>query len=181
MFKCVVVGDSCTGKTCIVEKLTINNFNKSFVPTVGVEYMVKNYKENKLQIWCTSGERRFEGIVSVYFKGCNCFIIVYDVTDYNTFKNVTYWISLIGKQFDDVLFVLLGNKKEMEDEREVSTEEAKNFAENFNMKFEEVSAKTGENIEEVFREIKDSFCVKEETVKNTEKIVKSYRTCWFLW
>lgn len=192
IFKCVIIGDSGSGKSCLVEKLVKDNFEKEILPTIGVEYYIKNYylnndKYRKLQIWCTSGDKRFKNIIKEYFKNCICAIIVYDITNKISFKNVNYWLDEFKKENDTENIFLIGNKKDLEEIRSVSYEEGKSL----NFIFEETSAKTGENISDFFKKIVEKLDTDYDLYKDKKNIKgvkieynikeKKNRICGFFW
>ena len=130
-------------------------FNEEFRTTIGVEFGSKNLTINgkiyKIQIWDTAGQETFRSITRAYYKNSVCACIVYDITNRNSFNDVKSWFDDCKKMTPKtVQMVLIGNKIDLEDEREVSFEEGEKFAKENNMLFFETSAKNGDNIEEVF-------------------------------
>ena len=157
-FKIILVGDSCTGKSYISSQYVDNFFDGSFIPTIGVDFKLKiiNLKEKtiKLQIWDTAGQERFRNIISTYFKNCNGIILVYDVTNKESFKNISQWIRLIEDSTQkNNCKVLVGNKCDLNDNRLITEEEGKKLAEDYDMIFFEASAKTAKNINEIFNSL----------------------------
>ena len=155
LFKYIIIGDSAVGKSNILLRYIHDNFNEEFQSTIGVEFGAKNIKvEDKvyrIQIWDTAGQETFRSITRAYYKNSVCAFVVYDITNRNSFQNVKSWIEDCRKQSPKTVFmVLIGNKVDLEDSRQVSYEEGSVFAEKNGMLFFETSAKTGKNIEEIF-------------------------------
>jgi small GTP-binding protein len=155
LFKYIIIGDSAVGKSNILLRYIHDNFNEEFQSTIGVEFGAKNIKiEDKvyrIQIWDTAGQETFRSITRAYYKNSVCAFVVYDITNRNSFQNVKSWIEDCRKQSPKTVFmVLIGNKVDLEDNRQVSYEEGSVFAEKNGMLFFETSAKTGKNIEEIF-------------------------------
>ncbi|MEE6464096.1 hypothetical protein FKM82_006174 [Ascaphus truei] len=124
--KLVMTGDSNVGKTCILTRFT-DNTDPSYISTVGIDFKVKTIHiaetALKLQIWDTAGQERFHTLSVSYFRGAQGFILVYDITNPDSFKNIAVWMKDIKmKAGEEVEVVLLGNKCDKEDKREVSKE-----------------------------------------------------------
>ena len=155
LFKLILVGDSYVGKTNILSKYIKNEFNLSTKSTVGVEFGTKILKiEDKIikaQIWDTAGQERYKSITSTYYKGAKGAFIVYDITNRLTFESVDKWIQDLNLNSDkNITLLLIGNKKDLADKRDVTTEEGEEKAKSFGLAFLEASALTGENIDKVF-------------------------------
>ena len=155
LFKLILVGDSYVGKTNILSKYIKNEFNQNTKSTVGVEFGAKILKiEDKIikaQIWDTAGQERYKSITSAYYKGAKGAFIVYDITNRLTFESVDKWIQDLNLNSDkNITLLLIGNKKDLEDKRDVSKEEGEEKAKSFGLAFLETSALTGENIDKVF-------------------------------
>ena len=155
LFKYIIIGDSAVGKSNILLRYIHERFNEEFQSTIGVEFGAKNIEINnkicRVQIWDTAGQESFRSITRAYYKNSVCACVVYDITNRNSFQNVQLWIDDCKKQTPKtVLLVLIGNKLDLESKREISYEEGRSFAIDNNMLFFETSAKTGENIEELF-------------------------------
>ena len=155
LFKYIVIGDSAVGKSNILLRYVHERFNEEFQSTIGVEFGAKNIEINnkicRIQIWDTAGQESFRSITRAYYKNSVCACIVYDITNRNSFQNVQLWIDDCKKQTPKtVLLILIGNKLDLESNRQVSYEEGRSFAIDNDMLFFETSAKTGENIDELF-------------------------------
>ncbi|CAD8048978.1 unnamed protein product [Paramecium sonneborni] len=156
----VLTGDTKVGKTNILYKFTKNSLPKQSIPTIGVEFCTKfitssDNQQVKLQIWDTAGQDRYKSIIISHFRRSSGAIIVYDITQEKTFQSVINWLKDIRDQTDkDVVIMLVGNKKDIvdqkEDERKISYGYASDFAQQNGLLFEEISAYTGENIEKIF-------------------------------
>ena len=157
LLKYIIIGDSSVGKTNILSVYNNGKFNEKFQPSIGVEFIAKNIELEdsifRLQIWDTAGQENFLSMTKVYYKNSCCAFIVYDITEKDTFSHVEFWLSELKKEApESILCVLIGNKNDMNDRREVSYEEGKNYAKKHNMMFYETSAKNKINIENIFRE-----------------------------
>ena len=155
LFKYIIIGDSAVGKSNILLRYIHDKFNEEFQSTIGVEFGAKNLKiEDKIyriQIWDTAGQETFRSITRAYYKNSVCACVVYDITNRNSFQNVKSWIEDCKKQSPKTVYmVLVGNKVDLEDKREVTSEEGSLYAQKNGMLFFETSAKTGKNIEEIF-------------------------------
>ena len=155
LLKYVIIGDSGVGKSNILLRYVNNTFSEEFKTTVGVEFGAKNIEVNnniyRIQIWDTAGQENFRSIARAYYKNSVCACIVYDITNRTSFQSVQSWIDDCSKQTSKlVLLVLIGNKCDLKDMREVKYEEGEKFAKSHNMIFMETSAKTGENIISIF-------------------------------
>ena len=155
LLKYVIIGDSGVGKSNILLQYINGKFNEDFKATVGVEFGAKNIEINgriyRIQIWDTAGQENFRSIASAYYKNSICACIVYDITSRNSFNSVQSWIDDCTKQTPrNILLLLIGNKNDLNDKREVQYEEGEEFAKKKNMIFLETSAKTGNNIDKIF-------------------------------
>ena len=155
LFKYIIIGDSAVGKSNILLRYIHDKFNEEFQSTIGVEFGARNIKiEDKIyriQIWDTAGQETFRSITRAYYKNSVCACVVYDITNKNSFQNIKSWMEDCKKQSPKTVFlILIGNKVDLEDKRQVTYEEGSIFAEKNGMLFFETSAKTGKNIEEIF-------------------------------
>ena len=170
LLKFIVIGDSSVGKSNILLRYTQNEFNQEYQSTIGVEFGAKNIKINnkiyRIQIWDTAGQENFRSITRAYYKNSVCALVVYDITKRESFENVQSWIQDCRNQSPKtIIMILVGNKNDLENERDVSFDEGEQFAKNNNMIFYETSAKTGKNVNEIF----------ENTVNNiSKKIEENY-------
>ena len=176
LFKIVLIGESSVGKTNILSKYLNNEFNPNSKATVGVEFGTINHTiENnvvKVQIWDTAGQERYRSITSAYYKGAKGSFIVYDITRKSSFDSVDKWLSDLKANSDEkISVILLGNKSDLEEQREVSKEEGQQKAELYKLAFMETSALNGNNIEKAFTElINDVYKNHHSSIENDAKI-----------
>ena len=155
IFKLLLIGDSNVGKTSIIIRYTENKFEASGISTLGVDVKCKfvsfdNIKI-KLIIWDTAGQERFRGLAKNYFHGCNGFILVYDITNKKSFDQLKGWMNDAKEKMDEgCKMIVVGNKKDCEDERAIGEDVLKEFGEKNNVATMEVSAKTNEGIDSIF-------------------------------
>ena len=170
LYKILLLGDTQVGKSSFLMRYIDNTFQESYLSTVGLDFKVKNVqlddgKTYRVQIWDTAGQDRFHAITRNYFKNAHGIILIYDVTLIESFHNVKNWIKQIKEEVTDkVSIILVGNKIDMENQRVVSKEEGEKMAASYGLKFFECSAKTGENVEEIFKDIVT------KTVENFSKV-----------
>ncbi|CAD8137036.1 unnamed protein product [Paramecium pentaurelia] len=179
LFKIILVGDSKVGKTDILNRFVRGCLAKQSHPTIGVEFATKilTLSENeqiKLQIWDTAGQERYRSITSCHFRKSLGAILVYDITNEQTFESLGKWIADIKSQTEENLVIMIiGNKKELvdknEDIRKVSSGYASDFAQQNNLLYEEVSAYSGENIENSFIRLAQEI-IKQKRQKPVEKL-----------
>ena len=155
LFKLLLIGNSSVGKSSLLVRFVDDIWEENFVPTIGVDFKLKtldvNGKKVKLQIWDTAGQERFKNITASYYRGGNGVLVVYDITDRDSFTNLTSWLIEIEKNANKNVFkLLIGNKNDLESERKVTFNEGKEFADSNGMKFIETSAKTADKVYEAF-------------------------------
>jgi small GTP-binding protein len=165
IFKIVLIGNTSVGKTNILSKYLTDQFDPDSKATVGVEFGTKNFKiENnivKVQIWDTAGQERYRSITTAYYRGAAAICVCFDITNRESFNNLEMWFDEVGKYTDnDVDKVVLANKCDLEDERKVKNEEVANFEKEHGIKIMNVSAKTGEGIENAFKFIVEKLIKK---------------------
>jgi small GTP-binding protein len=160
VYKVLLLGDSSVGKTCFLLRYCDKSFQDVHLSTIGLDYRLKsmtlkNNKNIKLQIWDTAGQDRFRAITKNYYKGANGIILIYDVTNMQTYENVKNWISQIKEEANpNVIIYLVGNKIDVpDDQRLVKAEDGQKIADEFNLPFNEASAKDGTNVNEIFQEL----------------------------
>ncbi len=160
VYKVLLLGDSTVGKTCFLLRYCDKSFQDAHLSTIGLDYRLKtmtlkNNKTIKLQIWDTAGQDRFRAITKNYYKGANGIILIYDVTNSQTFENVKNWITQIKEEASkNVVIYLAANKIDVADDLKVITpEEGQKMADEYHMPFFETSAKEGININEIFEDI----------------------------
>ncbi|KAM2390305.1 hypothetical protein ACFXTH_039485 [Malus domestica] len=155
LFKAVLIGDSGVGKSNLLSRFSKDEFRLDSKPTIGVEFAYRNIKVAdrivKAQIWDTAGQERFRAITSSYYRGALGAILVYDISRRQSFENVRNWLREL-REFGnlDMVIVLVGNKSDLSQSREVDEEEGKSFAEAEGLCFMETSALENVNVEQVF-------------------------------
>ncbi len=158
LFKILLVGNSSVGKSSLFLRFVDDIWNETFVPTIGVDFKIKTIevekKNVKLQIWDTAGEERFRTIISSYYKGAHGILLMFDVTDYDSFESLENWLIEIEKNANkSVIKLLIGNKIDLEENRKVSYNQAKDFADSNGIQYIETSVKLNTNVNQAFWEI----------------------------
>ncbi len=171
--KILLIGDSGVGKSSIMLRYTDDEYSNSFISTVGIDFRIKyvdvNNQRIKLQIWDTGGQEKFRTITTVYYRNATGIIMVYDISNRESFLNMKTWLSDIERVADkNVKKILVGNKCDINDTlRVVSTQEGKKFANSIGIDFIETSAYANKNINEIFTLLLDKF---KETSTDDQKI-----------
>ena len=158
-FKIIIIGNSGVGKTSITTSAVKNVFINDYKSTIGMEifslYLKVNDKPIKLQIWDTCGQEIYRSLIKNFYRNSSLAIIVYSIDKKNSFKDINLWIKEIRvNSSPDIKIVLIGNKSDLDKDRQVSYEEGKKYLDDDEVLiFFETSAKTGENIKKLFQEI----------------------------
>jgi len=165
MFKLLIIGNSSVGKTSFLFRYADDSFTSAFVSTVGIDFKVKtvfrNDKRVKLQIWDTAGQERYRTITTAYYRGAMGFILMYDITNEESFNAVQDWVTQIKTySWDNAQVVLVGNKCDMKNERVVGYDRGRLLAEHLGLEFFETSAKENVNVKQVFESLVDKICNK---------------------
>ena len=173
LYKIIIVGDTCVGKSNILSRYIKNVFREDSKSTVGVELGNKLLKvkgtNTKLQIWDTAGQERYRSITSSYYKGSHGCFIVYDITNEQSFENVEKWFEQVQKEGSkDVSIILVGNKCDLENERKVPKEKGEEKAKLLNIPFFETSALSNIKIEDIFTVIAENIYERTGGVKNED-------------
>lgn len=182
MFKLLIIGNSSVGKTSFLFRYADDSFTSAFVSTVGIDFKVKTVfrqdKRVKLQIWDTAGQERYRTITTAYYRGAMGFILMYDITNEESFNAVHDWCTQIKTySWDNAQVVLVGNKCDLEDERVVSTERGKQLADQLGLEFFETSAKDNINVKAVFERLVDIICDKmSESLDSDPSIMNNQQT-----
>jgi len=150
-----MIGDSGVGKSCLLLRFSDDSFTTSFITTIGIDFKIKTIeidgKRIKLQIWDTAGQERFRTITTAYYRGAMGILLVYDVTDETSFANINNWMKNIEQHASETVNkVLIGNKCDMENGRQISIDQGTQLSEEYGVHFFETSAKTGINVNEAF-------------------------------
>ena len=156
-FKLIVVGDINTGKSSILNRFTKNVFEEHYQATIGLDFISKNYiihnQEVRLVLYDTAGQEKFRSLIPMYIREAQIILLIYDISNKNSFNSIPKWFSdILNVKDDEAVFGLIGNKNDLNDKREVTYEEGKKLADEKNIIFEEISAKTGNNINELFHD-----------------------------
>ena len=157
--KILTLGDTTVGKTSIILRFTKENYTQNRLATIGVDFKSKIMQiENnrvKVLIWDTAGQERFKNIASQYYNGGDGAILVFDITNKNSFERISYWLNELNqkKDLNEMALVLVGNKKDLNQNREISFEQAELFAKKNNIKYFETSAEENIGIDEVMNYI----------------------------
>jgi small GTP-binding protein len=172
--KIIFVGDAGVGKTTIISRIMDNPFSEVYEPSIGVDFMSKNIKfrgQNvKLQMWDTAGQEKYKGLIPSYVRNSSVVFLVYDISSKVTFDNIPKWINFI-KSIENSSLVLCGNKIDLTN-REVNKEEGETLAQKEKIPFFEVSAKTQDNIKNMFYNVVADLPTFSENNENKENLVK---------
>jgi len=155
LFKLLLIGATGVGKSSLLTRFVDNEFNPSYVSTIGVDFKIKTItlddKKIKLQIWDTAGQERFKTVTNAYFRGSHGIAMVYDITSESSFESIRHWLEEIQKYAPrNAIKLLIGNKLDLESSRFISTETATTFAQENFMLFIETSAKDNISVSQAF-------------------------------
>lgn len=158
LFKYIIIGDTSVGKSCLLLRLLDGHFREKHEITIGVEFGSKLLKvqntEIKLQIWDTAGQESFRSITRGYYRSAAAALLVYDITNLQSFRNVTKWLEEARMYGNPNLeIILVGNKSDLEIERKVTYDEGAALARSHGLQFLEVSAKTANKVEDAFKQV----------------------------
>ena len=172
--KIIFVGDAGVGKTTIIGRIMDSPFTDAYEPSIGVDFMSKNIKYHgqniKLQMWDTAGQEKYKGLIPSYVRNSSIVFIVYDISSKTSFDNIPKWINFITS-IENTTLVLCGNKIDLES-REVKKEVGEEFAKKEGIPFFEVSAKTNENIKNMFYNVVVELPSFAEGNTNKENLIK---------
>lgn len=153
-FKVLVVGDGGVGKTSLTLRFTTGSFRENYMPTLGVNFYSKTVHIDglyvKLTIWDTGGQEKFKPLLPNYFRGGQGALVVFDVTNPESFRSVEDWVAQVKRYCGDIPLILVGNKVDLSSQRKISFEEGARLASKLNIPYFESSAKTGACVEDVF-------------------------------
>ena len=172
--KIIFVGDAGVGKTTIISRIMENPYNEIYEPSIGVDFMSKNIKYKgqsiKLQMWDTAGQEKYKGLIPSYVRNSSIVFLVYDISVKTSFDNIPKWITFI-RTIENTTLVLCGNKLDLSN-REVKKEEGEELAKKEGIAFFEVSAKTNENIKNMFYNVVVELPTFAESNTNKENLIK---------
>ena len=173
IIKVLTLGDATVGKSSIVIRYSDNKFSETVLSTIGVDSKRKIVKINgekvRVSIWDTAGQEKFQNIVKQYYKGANGVLLIYDITCKKSFDRVDFWYNDLknNANIEEILVFLVGNKIDLESNREVKKEVAEKYAKDKNMMYFEVSAKSGDGIKKLFNDVTN--CIMDKILKMNEK------------
>jgi Ras-related protein Rab-6A len=181
-YKLVFLGDQAVGKTSIITRFMYDTFDTTYQATIGIDFLSKTmYLEDttvRLQLWDTAGQERFRSLIPSYIRDSSVAIIVYDITNRQSFLNTSKWLDDVRtERGSDVIIMLVGNKTDLNERRQVSIEEGESKAREFSVMFIETSAKAGYNIKTLFTKVADalpraSSTVTEDSSKSSGSAIK---------
>ena len=171
-YKVVFLGDQSVGKSSLIARYVYDTFDSGTSPTIGVDFMVKSIYSGgqtyKIHFWDTAGQERFKSLIPSYVKECQIAILVYDLTNSESFAAIDTWFENIKQERgEDIILGLIGNKLDLEG-RAVTTKEGFKKAESIGAMFQECSAKSGENIKEFFKLVLGTLIDSAEAKNETE-------------
>ncbi|KAI9316186.1 ras family-domain-containing protein [Dichotomocladium elegans] len=157
-FKLVFLGEQSVGKTSLITRFMYDTFDNTYQATIGIDFLSKTmYLEDRtvrLQLWDTAGQERFRSLIPSYIRDSSVAVVVYDISCRESFTNIEKWVSDVrAERGSEVIVVLVGNKTDLNDKRNVSEEEGEQKAKQLNVMFIETSAKAGHNVKTLFRRI----------------------------
>ncbi|GAA5916189.1 hypothetical protein JCM6882_005412 [Rhodosporidiobolus microsporus] len=157
-FKLVFLGEQSVGKTSLITRFMYDTFDNTYQATIGIDFLSKTmYLEDRtvrLQLWDTAGQERFRSLIPSYIRDSSVAVVVYDITNRTSFMNTSKWVDDVrSERGNDVIIVLVGNKTDLGDKRQVTTDEAEQKAKELSVMFIETSAKAGHNVKTLFRKI----------------------------
>ena len=154
-FKLIFLGDQFVGKSSILNRFYQDKFEPDYQATIGLDFHSKNVNINgntvRLLLYDTAGQEKFKSLIPMYIRDANIILVVYDITNKDSFTHTEHWVNETKDlKREDAIFVLVGNKIDLDENRAVTKKEAEDFATEKGFLFYEVSAKTGEQIEDLF-------------------------------
>lgn len=157
-FKLVFLGEQSVGKTSLITRFMYDSFDSTYQATIGIDFLSKTmYLEDRtvrLQLWDTAGQERFRSLIPSYIRDSSVAVVVYDVTSKKSFEQCRKWADDVrGERGNDVIVVLVGNKTDLNEKREVSTQQGEEEAKKLGCMFIETSAKVGHNVKALFKRI----------------------------
>ncbi|KAJ5123200.1 Ras-related protein Rab-6B [Penicillium atrosanguineum] len=182
-FKLVFLGEQSVGKTSLITRFMYDSFDNTYQATIGIDFLSKQlnltlfppetmYLEDRtvrLQLWDTAGQERFRSLIPSYIRDSSVAVVVYDISNAKSFQNTRKWIDDVrGERGNDVIIVLVGNKTDLNDKREVTTAQGEEEAKKNNLMFIETSAKVGHNVKQLFRRIAQALPGMEGEAKQGE-------------
>ena len=177
--KVTFVGDSRSGKTSLIKRYQDNEFNSDPTTTIGVDFTIKevpptktNPNHHKLQIWDTAGQERFTNIITHYFRNSYTIVIVFDLTNRDSFNHIKSWIKTVRAEYEPEHYIVVGNKSDLIKQRKISELEVHEYLAEVSIEYTyiETSAKTNQNVDKIFNTIISKL---DETTKQEPSKQKS--------
>ena len=161
-YKIVIIGDINVGKTSILSRFRYGSFEPAYMPTLGIDFFTKNLfyedKTIRLILWDTAGQERFRSLIPSYLKNADCIVIVFDLSNKNSFISLNHWLeSAKDNTIEGTIFLICGNKSDLKEKRAVTNEEINKYIEKNDLLYVECSARNGEGIKELFNTIAKSL------------------------
>ena len=154
--KVVFIGNTAVGKTSIISQFVYGTSSPEHQPTIGIDFLAKSVNDGtktvRMQIWDTAGQEKFHALIPSYIRNSTVAVMVFDITSQTSFEDVKKWHRTVDDIANPTL-VVVGNKVDLEDEREVTFEQANQYAQSINASYMETSARTPINITELFEMI----------------------------
>jgi small GTP-binding protein len=178
----LLLGDSCVGKTSLISRYANGIFKDEYIATVGLDFVSKqeiiNDKNINVKLWDTAGQERYKALTPSYLRGADGVVLVFDVTNSETFDNLKFWLDSLknnlGENNSFLPVVINGNKIDIDD-RDISKDDANKFAQENNYKYFETSAKSGVGVDELFREIVNQILENKEKTDEVKEERKSIK------
>ncbi|XP_015908527.1 uncharacterized protein [Parasteatoda tepidariorum] len=180
-YKILVLGDSNVGKTCIVHRFCDETYYDTYISTIGIDFKQKIVNLDgmpiKLQIWDTAGQERFRTLTTAYYRGAMGILVMYDVTNMDSFNHLSYWFRNVEENASqDVVKILVGNKCDNSNLRVVQQEQGRKIAESCDVPFFECSCKEDVNIDEIFLTV--ARMIREQRERRASKFDEIERMQW---
>jgi Ras-related protein Rab-21 len=180
-FKVVTLGEGRVGKTSLTLKFVRDTFADNQESTLKANFLTKDLNLDgvpvRLNIWDTAGQEKFRSIASNYYRQAKGALIVYDITDKSSFARVVEWVKELNQQGEpDICIAIVGNKCDRESERQITKQEATEYARRIGALHLNTSAKTGKNVEEVFQELSKQMVAKEKALERKADFNKAVTT-----
>ena len=176
-FKLVFLGEQSVGKTSLITRFMYDSFDNTYQATIGIDFLSKTmYLEDRtvrLQLWDTAGQERFRSLIPSYIRDSSVAVVVYDITNVNSFQQTNKWIDDVrAERGNDVIIMLVGNKTDLAEKRQVATESGEGKAKELNVMFIETSAKAGHNVKQLFRKVASALPGMENTPDKKEDLIE---------
>ncbi|KAI7692950.1 Ras-related protein Rab-6A [Sarcoptes scabiei] len=175
-FKLVFLGEQSVGKTSLITRFMYDTFDNTYQATIGIDFLSKTmYLEDRtvrLQLWDTAGQERFKSLIPSYIRDSTVAVVVYDITNANSFLQTSKWIDDVRtERGNNVIIMLVGNKTDLQDKRQISADEGEKKAKELNVMFIETSAKSGYNVKQLFRRVAAALPGMEANEKSKEDTI----------